>query len=200
MTDNSDVFTLARWMAGDFSNQAQAFENPPLFAHIRVCMRPVSLELDLGGISLYLEQAYDYMIQHPYRTRLLSLIPRDNYILLKNYTLQNSDKFEGASRDPNRLQQLRLDELEVLDGCDMLVNWSGYSFVGKVEPGKACIVVRNGKKTYLDNGFEIDDKRLVSYDRGRDPETDELVWGTVAGPFVFDRLESFENEIIISDK
>ena len=46
MTHSPDIVTLARWMAADFSNQAQVFENPAFFAHIRVCMRP----LDWGGI------------------------------------------------------------------------------------------------------------------------------------------------------
>lgn len=50
----ADLVTLAQWMAADFSNQAQAFENPPFFAHIRVCMRPLPIAL-LGGISLYVE-------------------------------------------------------------------------------------------------------------------------------------------------
>ncbi|MBW3586704.1 MAG: chromophore lyase CpcT/CpeT, partial [Cyanobacteria bacterium 0813] len=53
MSHSTDIVTLARWMAADFSNQAQAFENPPFFAHIRVCMRPLPVEV-LDGLSLYL--------------------------------------------------------------------------------------------------------------------------------------------------
>ena len=47
----ANLTTLGRWMAADFSNQAQAIENPPFFAHIRVCMRPLPIDL-LGGLSL----------------------------------------------------------------------------------------------------------------------------------------------------
>jgi hypothetical protein len=65
-----------------------------------------------------------------------------------------------------------------------------------VEPGKACIVTRGGKTTYLDSEFEIDAKQLVSWDRGRDLETDERVWGSVAGPFTFERWDSFEHEVL----
>lgn len=32
----SDLKILANWMAGDFSNQKQAFANPQLYAHIHV--------------------------------------------------------------------------------------------------------------------------------------------------------------------
>ena len=58
MSHSTDTIKLAQLMAADFSNQAQAFENPPFFAHIRVCMRPLPPDL-LDGVSLYLEQAYD---------------------------------------------------------------------------------------------------------------------------------------------
>jgi len=77
----------------------------------------------------------------------------------------------------------------------MDVIWTGNSFKGEIKPGKACIVERNGKTTYLDNSFEIDNNQLISYDRGRDPETDELVWGSVAGPFEFSPIHSFAQEV-----
>lgn len=194
MTHNTDVSTLARWMAGDFSNQAQAFENPPFFAHIRVCMRPISIELN-SGISLYLEQAYDYSLMNPYRVRVLNLVPQENYISLRNYKLNNTESFEVAARDPESLKQLSIDDLELMEGCNMIVEWHDNRFIGTIEPGKACLVVRNGKTTYLDNKFEIDAQRLVSYDRGRDPETDELAWGSIAGPFEFEQRESFGDEV-----
>lgn len=77
----------------------------------------------------------------------------------------------------------------------MIVDWTGHSFKGHVEPGKACMVVRKGKTTYLDSEFEIDDQRFISLDRGRDPETDEHIWGSVAGPFEFVRVASFADEV-----
>ena len=194
MTHATDVRTLVRWMAADFSNQAQAFENPPLFAHIRVCMRPLPPGF-MPGLSLYLEQAYDYMLQTPYRARVLNLMPEEDHILLTNYTLRDGEKFLGAARNSEQLAAMTTNDVEEMAGCNMLVKWTGHSFKGQVEPGKACIVVRNGKTTYLDNEFEIDSNRLVSYDRGRDPDTDELIWGSIAGPFEFVRWASFEDEV-----
>ncbi len=194
MTHATDVRTLVRWMAADFSNQAQAFENPPLFAHIRVCMRPLPPSF-MPGLSLYLEQAYDYMLQNPYRARVLNLMPQEDHILLTNYTLRDGEKFLGAARKPEQLVAMTTSDVEEMAGCDMIVKWTGHSFKGQVAPGKACIVVRNGKTTYLDNEFEIDSNRLVSYDRGRDPDTDELIWGSIAGPFEFVRWTNFEDEV-----
>jgi len=194
MTHSTDIAALARLMAADFSNQAQAFENPPFFAHIRVCMRPLPLEL-LNGVSFLVEQAYDYALNDPYRVRVIKLITKDGGIEIENYVIKGEEKYYGASRDLNRLRQITAAELEKLPGCNMQVEWTGEGFKGKVEPGKACIVVRKGKTTYLDSEFEIDDKVFISRDRGRDPETDEHVWGSVAGPFEFVRWASFADEV-----
>ena len=194
MTHSTDIVTLARWMAADFSNQAQAFENPPFFAHIRVCMRPLPLEL-LSGVSLLVEQAYDYMLNQPYRMRVLKLVTVGDRLLIENYVIKNEQDYYGASRDPERLQTIAADRLELMSGCNMEVEWTGHSFKGQVEPGKGCIVVRNGKTTYLGNEFEIDDKDFKSLDRGFDLDTDEHLWGSIAGPFEFVRCASFANEV-----
>jgi hypothetical protein len=194
MTHSTDIKTLAHWMAADFSNQEQAFENPPMYAHIRVCMRPLPLSL-LDGVSFFVEQAYDYMLNNPYRVRVLKLIQSGDRIEIENYTVKDENKFFGASRNPERLQALQIDQLEKLPGCNMIVEWTGNSFKGHVEPGKACMVVRKGKETYLDSSFEIDQDKFISLDRGRDPETDEHIWGSVAGPFYFVRWATFADEV-----
>lgn len=194
MTQSTDITTLARWMAADFSNQLQAFENPPMFAHIRVCMRPLPLSV-LDGVSFLVEQAYDYMLNNPYRLRVLKLNKASDHIEIENYIVKEEKPFYGASRDLDRLQSLKADQLEKLSGCNMIVEWTGHSFKGAVEPGKACMVFRKGKETYLDTTFEIDQDKFISLDRGRDPETDEHVWGSVAGPFYFVRWASFADEV-----
>ncbi|WP_413200084.1 chromophore lyase CpcT/CpeT [Nostoc piscinale] len=194
MTSSTDIATLAKWMAADFSNQAQAFENPPFYAHIRVCMRPLPLDL-LSGVSFFVEQAYDYLLNDPYRLRVLKLLNVGDRIQIENYTVKQEEKFYGASRDLERLKSLTANDLEKLSGCNMIVEWTGNSFKGYVEPGKGCIVFRKGQKTYLDSEFEIDDEKFISLDRGRDLETDEHIWGSVAGPFYFVRWASFADEV-----
>ena len=196
MTHSQDIKTLARWMSADFSNQAQAYENPPFFAHIRVCMRPLPIDI-LGGISLFLEQAYDFMLDKPYRLRILKFSIVENHIELENFRVKEEATFFGASREPKRLQKLTPDLIEKMPGCDMVVNWTGSTFKGNIKPGKACLVERKGKITYLDNSFEINETELISHDCGRDLNTDELVWGSIAGPFHFKMMTSFAEEIAL---
>ncbi|MGB3135384.1 MAG: chromophore lyase CpcT/CpeT [Nodosilinea sp.] len=194
MTHATDIHTLARWMAADFSNQQQAFDNPPLFAHIRVCMRPLPHET-LDGLGFYIEQAYDFQLRQPYRARGMRLSAQGDHILIENYTLNDGETFHGASRDPEQLAKLTTDRFQKTPACNMIVHWTGHSFKGAVEPGNACMVTRNGKLTYLDSAFEIDADRFISWDRGRDPESNEHIWGSLAGPFMFKRRASFADEV-----
>ena len=194
MTSSTDVATLTQWMAAEFSNQEQAFENPPFFAHVKVCMRPLPKGFQ-AGVSLYLEQAYSFQLDKPYRVRVLHFIQRQNDVLLENYKVKDEENFYGAARDLEKLATLSVDDLEPMDGCDIFVEWTGEGFRGKVEPGKKCTVIRKGATTYLDNEFIVTESHLTSYDRGRNPKTDELVWGSVAGPFEFDKVARFADEV-----
>ncbi len=197
MTHATDIRTLLHWMAGEFSNQAQAFENPPFFAHIRVCMRPLPAAV-FNGPGIFLEQAYDFALDQPYRIRVLQFLEQDGKIAIPHYRLKDDAEFRGAARDRSKLEPLTLDDLDPMCGCGMVVEWTGQSFLGRVEPGKQCLVERNGQQTYLDNEFEVLDQgqTLMSLDRGRDLETDERIWGSIAGPFHFTRVNDFSSEIV----
>jgi hypothetical protein len=158
-------------------------------------MRPLSLSV-LEGTSFFLEQAYDFMLNTPYRLRVFKLSLVGDRIELENYKVKDEEEFFGASRDWQRLQKLTSDRLEKMEGCDMFVDWTGHGFKGYIKPGKNCLVVRQNKTTYLDNSFEVNEHKLFSVDRGLDPDTDELVWGSIAGPFEFIRTTSFADEIV----
>jgi hypothetical protein len=189
-----NVLTLARWMAGEFSNREQAFREPAFFSQIRVVHRPLPYQL-FGGISFYVEQAYDYFIEDPYRVRVLHLIPQDQGIYIENYNLKDPTRFIGGARQPSKLQGLCQDELARLAGCSVLLNFYGTHFKGQVEPGKGCKVFRKGQDSYLVSEVEVWDGQMFSLDRGYHPNTDEQLWGSYAGPFQFKKQTSFANEV-----
>jgi hypothetical protein len=198
-TTPADVFTLASWLAGDFSNAEQAIANPPFFAHIRVCIRPLPAtpfpEIT-EGTWMYSEQAYDFEINHPYRTAVLHIVSRGDHLEIENYKLKAAEQYFGASRQPDRLQTLTSEQIEKQLGCNMIVHRTEQnSFKGAIEPGKNCCVVRKGKSTYLNNEFEVGEHFFNSLDRGHDPETDEMVWGSIAGAFEFSKKASFATEV-----
>ena len=180
-------------MAGDFSNWEQAIANPPFFAHIRVCIRPLLLTPE--GIWLYSEQAYDYELNRPYRTAILQILSTNQpefTIAIENYKIKDAAAYYGASRSPERLRSLTLDAIDKLPGCKMQVQLTPHnSFKGTVESGNGCLVTRNGRETYLASEFEISEHHFSSLDRGYDPITHERVWGSIAGAFEFQKKTHF---------
>ena len=68
-------------------------------------------------------------------------------------------------------------------------------FIGSVEPGKACIIPKEGKITYLTSHVEITETTWMSIDQGMDVETDEYVWGSTEGILMFSKQSSFAHEL-----
>ncbi|MCA1904057.1 MAG: chorismate-binding protein [Cyanobacteria bacterium M5B4] len=193
MTNPNDVNLLAQWMSGDFSNLDQASENPPFFAHIRVAIRPFyHVSFPSSGQWFYLEQAYNYALHQPYRTAVFQLYWHQDHIVLDNYKPIDAPRLVGAARQPEKLAGLTYNDVEKQLGCSIRIDRTDRgTFVGKIEPGKKCIVWRDGKESYLQNEFEISETRYSSLDRGLDPVTDQRVWGSIAGPFEFVKITGY---------
>jgi hypothetical protein len=193
----SNLITFASWLVGDYSNWEQAIANPPFFAHVRVCVRPLPVPLSPEGIWLYVEQAYDYEINRPYRTAVLQVLSEGDQITIVNYKLTNPETYFGCARQPDRLHNLSINDLERQCGCNMLVSAKdSHSFQGIVEAGKQCRVHRKGKETYLHSEFEVGENFFRSLDQGYDLETNERVWGAIAGAFEFHKKASFRDELL----
>ncbi|OYQ61883.1 chorismate-binding protein [Pseudanabaena sp. SR411] len=196
LTHPNDAYILAQWLAGDHSNWEQAIDNPPFFAHIRVGIRPLPNPITEDGVWLFLEQAYDYELHHPYRTAVLHLIFQNDRIEMINYRLTEAEKFFGASRDRDRLKEMDASAIAQLEGCTQWVYRADQrTFKGAVEPGKKCCINRKGVDTYLSIEFEVTENTYSSLDRGYDIVTDERVWGSIAGAFQFTKKVSFGDEI-----
>lgn len=183
---------LLRQLCGSFSNQHQAFENPPLFAHILVTYRPLP-QLRQG--CLLLEQSYAITPTIPYRIRVLRPDLRDGQLLIHNLALRDEQRFWGATADASLRSSIQPDDLIPLPGCSYLVREEGDGFVGEVEPGSRCMVERKGQVAYLVSHFELSPQRMSTIDRGHHPETHEHLWGSLAGPFEFERTADHSGEL-----
>jgi hypothetical protein len=183
---------LLRQLCGSFSNQNQAFENPPLFAHILVTTRPIP---HLSRGSLLLEQAYAITPSTPYRIRVLRPQEVDGQLIIHNLALQDEQRFWGATADGALRASLQEEDLQLLPGCDYWVREQGDGFVGEVEPGCRCRVERKGQPAYLVSQLQLSAGRMCTIDRGHDPDTHEQLWGALAGAFEFDRIQDHSGEI-----
>ncbi|WP_216905000.1 chromophore lyase CpcT/CpeT [Synechococcus sp. CCY 9618] len=189
---SSSLARLIRLLSAGFSNQTQAFDNPPLYAHILVKFRPLP---QLAPGSLLLEQTYAITPGEPYRIRVLRVEQRDGQLIIHNQALHGEQRFWGAVEDEQRRQQIGADDLRPLEGCTYVVQEAGEGFVGEVEPGCRCLVERKGSTAYLVSRFEINSRGMRTIDRGHDPRSHEQLWGSLAGPFEFERTHDYGEEI-----
>lgn len=183
---------LLRQLCGSFSNQAQAFENPPLFAHILVTYRPL-LQLQPG--SLLLEQSYAIAPATPYRIRVLRPQLVEEQLIIQNLALRDEKRFWGATQDASLRASIQADDLQPLPGCNYLVREKDEGFEGEVEPGCRCLIERKGHIAYLVSSFELSPEGMRTIDRGHHPETHEQLWGSLAGAFEFARTHDHSEEL-----
>lgn len=189
---SSSLARLIQQLSAGFSNQAQAFDNPPLYAHILVKFRPLP---QLAPGSLLLEQTYAITPGTPYRIRVLRAEQRGGELIIHNQALRDEQRFWGAIEDEGRRQSIGAADLLPLEGCTYLVREVGEGFSGEVEPGCRCLVERKGSLAYLVSSFEIDPRGMSTIDRGHDPATHEQLWGSLAGPFEFERTHDYSGDI-----
>jgi CpeT protein len=131
-SEASLLLTLARWMAGEFSNAKQAAESPKDFAHIRVFFRPLPFEF-FSGVGMYSEQVYDYDLWRPYRQGVHRLIEQGDRVYIENYGLSTPMFFAGAAREPSILKTITPDVIQRRYNCSMVFDRRGDCFRGAVE-------------------------------------------------------------------
>ncbi len=193
----SDQFsTLCTWMAGEFTNQKQSIATPTQFAHIRIFFRPLPWNF-FGTIGFYSEQVYDYDLWSPYRQGIHRLIEQNNSIYIENYGLQDPMRYAGAGRDLSILQSIQPDRIDRRLGCSMVFTRAPNQphYIGAVEPGNQCRIPRDGRWTYLVSEVELTATTWVSRDRGFDPISHDLVWGSDHGHLRFDKCRSYADEL-----
>lgn len=189
-----DLITLSQWMAGDFSNQKQAAENPVQFAHIHIFFRPLPFDF-FSGIGFYSEQVYDHDLWTPYRQGVHRVIPQGDQIYIENYGLKDSIRYAGAARELSILHTITPDCLERRYHCSMVFRRDGDRFLGQVEPGNRCLIERTGCQTYLVSEVEVTATTWTSLDRGLDVNTHQQVWGSESGPLRFEKKQCFAQEL-----
>ena len=184
-----DKVRFAKTLSGVFDNFAQSQERPKDFARINIVFRPLSWEI-FQGPGFYSEQYYDYSPWEPYRQGIHRLTYNKDTFIVENFDFSNKERLAGSGRNPELLESLDRNSLQKRCGCSMHFKETRIGhYVGNVEPGKDCLVPRDGKLTYLVSEVEVNEQNWVSRDRGFDPTTDEVRWGSEHGPLKFKRIQ-----------
>lgn len=193
MIESDLNLTLARWMAGDFSNQKQAFADSVNYAHIRLFFRPLPWDF-FSGIGFYSEQVYNHDLWTPYRQGVHRFVNQGEQVYIENYGLKDRILYAGAGRELDILKTITPDCIERRYNCSMVFQREENLFRGRVE-GNSCLIEKYGKQTYLVSDVELTETSFVTLDRGMDVTTHEQVWGSTAGPLRFEKRQSYANEL-----
>jgi hypothetical protein len=199
----SELITLGRYLAGEFENQKQAFAEPIWYVHLHLWLRPVPLFTE-DSLTLFAEQASIVKLDQPYRPRLLRLrqIQIPLKIEVQHYMFNDLNSIVGAGRNPQRLQNISLDEITVLPTCHLAVDvqhLEGDRFHYKAFPisDAPCRITYQENTFQVSLGFEVTADELKTYDKGIDPQTGQAVWGALMGPYCYTKRQDFSHELVI---
>ena len=179
-------------LCGEYSNQKQAIENPPFFAHIFLKYKAIN-HLQPG--SILLEQSYAVDPKKPYRLRMIRAEETSSgTIKLWNHAFKDPKQFTEAMGEQTQIKDINEEDLILLDNCHYHVVEKDDGYHGGMEAGCRCIVCRDGKDSYLKSSFHLEGNKLSTLDRGYDLKTNERLWGSIAGEFQFIRTSSWKAE------
>lgn len=207
MTFSPELVALARYLAGEFDNQAQAFAEPAWYVHLRLWQRPVPANLfSEDSITLFAEQANFMTLDRPYRQRVLQLQSvgsgSQTQLQVRYYMLKDPAAFRGACRNRDLLSRLTPAELEFLPGCTLTVTQQplaagAYHFKAFLPADARCCFTYQGETRQVSLGFEATPTQLLTYDKGIDPVTGQALWGAILGPFDFTKSQDFSDELTL---
>ena len=195
MNTKRSLIEFSKTLAGIYDNIEQSQQNPKDFARIKIYFRPLPWHI-FNGPGFYSEQCYDYAPWDPYRQGIHSLSVEHDTFIVTNYGLSNIKRIAGAGLNPSLINDIKKSNIQIRCGCNMHFKMKDPGhYIGRVEPGKNCLVPRDGIITYLVSEVEVDKNNWISRDRGFDPKTDKQIWGSEHGLLRFKRIENLTSLI-----
>ena len=165
-------------LEGTFANKRQAQSHPTRYAHIKVQHRKIS------DNRIYGEQAYNYLLNRPYRQFVIEVVAEKGQFRLKNYEIKDAKQFVGCQN----LDQLTDDILTYREGCDIIMKQVGHNTYQGGTSTCECWVDWQGVKTYVQNEVLLSETEYQVVDRGLHAETHQKIWGSDWGAFKFVRM------------
>ena len=173
--------TLVDYMQGSFSSEEQSKTDTNYF-HITLDMAQI-WEEDSTSAWLYVEQTAAWTPNEPYRQRIYHLELEENGAFKSTILkMPHPEKYIGAHKNPQLLDSLNKDSLEVLPGCALKLQYKDGNFKGSTVEG-AC---KNawGKASYATSEVSVSEGQMISWDRGWNDKK-EQVWGAENGGYIF---------------
>ncbi|MGB5635390.1 MAG: chromophore lyase CpcT/CpeT [Waterburya sp.] len=191
MLFSPQLTALATYLAGEFSNQSQALEEPAWYVNLRLWIRTVPIFTD-DSITLFAEQANVNKLDQPYRPRILRLRQRET-IEVEFYMFEDLATARGAGQNKDLIEQITPEKIKFLSNCTLKVktkqlNNGTYCFETTPMTQEPCKVTYQGTTFQVFLGFKATANELLTYDKGIDPQTGQGTWGALMGAYRFSKL------------
>jgi hypothetical protein len=198
MNFSPQLTALATYLAGEFSNQQQASEQPAWYVNLRLWIRPVSIFTD-DSVTLFAEQANVLKLDMPYRPRILRLRQKEN-IEVEFYMFKDLATARGAGQNQKLISQITPEKIKFLPNCTLQVDTQkldGGKYCFKTTPVTAepCSVTYQGTTFQVFLGFKATSNELLTYDKGIDPKTGTGTWGALMGAYHFSKVRDFSEDL-----
>ena len=193
--DNKSILEFSKTISGIYSNKEQALNNPKLFAHIQIHIRPLLLKT-FKCFAFYTEQRYQHDIWNPYKQGINKLSKENDIFIISNHKIENKERFTGGALDISLLNEISKYKLKERSGCSMHFreNIPG-NFIGSIEPGERCYIKTEKEETYVKSEVLLNSNSLISEDSGYEIGTGKKIWGSNFGPLVFKKIDDFDSFI-----
>ncbi len=168
----SPLELASRCLLGNFSSDAQARANPRIRA-VDLHLAPIWSDRQ-DGPWLYLEQAVAEAPNHPFRQRVLRLLPAtgergDPVVLLLSFEIPGDPgPYVGAWQDPGRFNDLEPGLLTPLEGCTITLAVTGPGRLSGGSHGDGCSATQHGAAyrtfecTFTAEWLDLDEKGFSS--------------------------------------
>lgn len=188
-----NVERLAEWWVGLFDSSEQvvfrdlpgiASRAPPGEQRVRTLVERVAVPW-IGEHVLYAEEFLHDDADLVRRQVLLRLEPAlAGAVRVRQYTFRDPVRFRHFYRSPHLIASLRIDDLETVPECDLILKPERVQFSGGTE-GNACREESYGEVRYIDYRLVVGDE-LYWYRKRRFRLTDNALEEEVAGYTYFE--------------
>ena len=189
------ILDFVKAIVGGYTNREQAMGDPKNIACINFYFRPIAWSI-LKAPCLYSEQSYEHDKWSPYRQNIHKIYLINKTLIVENYKLKNKERIAGSGDKPELLNELERKYIIKNPGCSMHFKKLDFGhYLGRVEPGKKCLITHQGTTTYLDSRVELNNHEWISEEKGINNKTNKIVWGLENKKFIFKKIFSLNKEI-----
>jgi CpeT protein len=174
---------LVSIMQGTYSSEKQSKSDSTYY---NISLRMVPIWKDIGHY-LYVEQALFSKQDKPYRVRIYKISQRgENEFVSEIYTLKNEKDWIGKWNTPEAFDKLSLDEIELKQGCEVVLKRIAKNKFEGQTGAKSCPSELRGA-SYATSKVTVLFNQILSWDQGFD-DNGKQVWGAEKGGYIFDKL------------